>query len=111
MFYSLISLLLIFIWHKSHRSSDINPEHNWNPCESSSSTNGYHGPQRRSYYQTDTCNKHQQYLIGRTTGKVTSVNVHDKGKMDNKNIIQSDISNPYKKQIPVIPLGTEYKCI
>ena len=39
--YSLLSLLLIFIEHQSHQSSEIKTEHNWIPHESSSPNNDY----------------------------------------------------------------------
>ena len=73
----LLSLLLIFIEHKSHRSSEINPEHNWNSRETSIATNDLSGPQHRSYYQPAYYNECQHYFYNRTTQKVSSGNVRD----------------------------------
>ena len=97
----------IFIPHQSHRSSENNPERNWHYCEASSSTNGCCGPKQRSYYQPAPYNELQQYFHNRTTLKCSSINVHDRGKLDHQSSIHSVIPTPYKKHAQVIHLGTE----
>ena len=72
------NLSLIFINHQSHCYSEINPERNWDYCETSSDTNDYCGPKQRSYHQRDSYNKGQQYRHDRTTQHISSRNVHDR---------------------------------
>ena len=81
--YSLLFLLLIFIQNQSQRYSEIKPKHNWHYREASSSTNDYRGQQERLYDQLATYKKRQTYSHDRTTRKVTSINVHERGKVDN----------------------------
>ena len=76
----MLSLLLICIEHQSLRSSENNSERNLHYKESSSTTNDYCGPQQRSYYQHAPYNERQQYRHDRTTQKVTSTNMNDRGK-------------------------------
>ena len=47
-FNSLISFILIFIEHQSHRSSENNPERNYHYRKALSTTNDFRGPQPRS---------------------------------------------------------------
>ena len=93
-FYSLLSLLLIFIKHKSHWSSEIDPERNWHYIETSSATNDDSGPPQRSYYQPDSYNKHQNYLQDITTQKFPSINLHDREIVYNQSIIHCNIPPP-----------------
>ena len=55
--YSIIYSLLICIDHQSHCYSEINPERDWNYCETSSDINNYCGPKQRSYYQPASYNE------------------------------------------------------
>ena len=101
--------MLIFIYHQSHHLSENNPEHNWNSRKESSATNYYNGPKQRKYYKPDTYNKGQQYDHDRTTNTVPSINLHERGEVDDQSSIHIGIPTPYIKHILVVALGTEQK--
>ena len=95
-FYSLPSLLWIFIEHRSQRSGENNPELNWHYQGALISTNAYRGPQQILYCQPETYNKGQQYCHDRTPQKVTSKHLHDRIKVDNQSRIHCGIPPIHK---------------
>ena len=66
-FYSLLSLLLIFIEHRSYRFSERKTNRNFHYREVSSSTNDYRGQHGISYYQPAKYNQRRQDRHDRAT--------------------------------------------